>query len=358
MEVATFGLGDDDWRARYDRLFEDCAAAFIQQSTYWAEVIAEIGPDRPFFLLAHVGADDLAGLPLYLYQHPAGSILTSVPQAGPLGGVFTRAGLPLEQRREAYARILSSALDLARTHRCLALTAITTFLEDDLQLYEEALEPTYVFENFTQYVDLTKPVHRSGGQRNNLARARKFGFTVGVCADPAERPRWYQLHVARHGQLGATPLPYRIFENIFTHLVPRGKAVLVVARDKDRIAAGSLYVLHRDVMDVFAISMDSAYAEHAPNALTADFSMSWATERGVRLYNWQSSSSRDSGVYVHKSQWGSVEVPYYFVTRLLGDREALAALGPERIRAEYPWHYVVPFAAFQEGLAKQRFRKE
>lgn len=358
MEVVTFGLGDGDWRARYDRVFEQCSTAFIQQSTYWAEVIAEIGPDRPFFLLAHAGTEDLAGLPLYLYQAAPGSILTSVPQAGPLGGVLTREGLSPEQRREAYARLLSSALDLARTHRCLALTVITTFLEDDLRLYVETLEPTYVFENFTQYIDLTVPGRRSGGQRNNLARARKFGFTAGVCTDPAELPRWYELHAARHGELGATPLPYRVFENIFTHLVPRGKAVLIVARDKGRMAAGSLYVLHRDVMDVFAISMDSAYWEHAPNALTADFSMNWARERGVRIYNWQSSSGRKSGVYVHKSQWGSVEAPYYFVTRLLDDHGALAALGPEGIRAEYPWHYVVPFAVFQEGLAQKRFRKE
>jgi hypothetical protein len=124
------------------------------------------------------------------------------------------------------------------------------------------------------------------------------------------------------------------------------------------MAAGSLYVLHREVMDVFAISMDSAYRQHAPNALVADFSLSWARQRGVRVYNWQSSSSRRSGVYAHKRQWGSMEAPYYFVTRLLRDRQALAALGPERIRAEYPWHYLVPFAAFAERLATRHFRKE
>lgn len=92
-QVVEGELSDRRFRAEYDDLFEACPDAFIQQSTYWAEAIRDLGPDRPIFLLYRDGDEAIAGLPLYLYEHPRGNVLTSVPQAGPLGGIFFREGL-------------------------------------------------------------------------------------------------------------------------------------------------------------------------------------------------------------------------------------------------------------------------
>jgi hypothetical protein len=164
------------------------------------------------------------------------------------------------------------------------------------------------------------------------------------------------LHRRRHEAVGATPLDPRLIENIYRVLAPRGKALLLLAKDAERLAAGCLYVLHRKVLDVYAISMDSDYAEHAPNALLADRSQAWAAEHGVAFYNWQSSPSRASGVYAHKQQWGSYEAPYYFVTRLLCPAERLIELGAEAVRSAYAGHYLVPFGFF-ETPGTRRFRK-
>jgi hypothetical protein len=83
----------------------------------------------------------------------------------------------------------------------------------------------------------------------------------------------------------------------------------------------------------------------------------WAAGRGVRIYNWQSSPSRDSGVYRYKRQWGSREAPYTYVTRRLCDPARLSAIGREGVERAYPWHYVVPFAAFDAGLDRRVFAK-
>ena len=343
-------------RARFGALFEACPWAFIQQSTLWADVVAEIGPDRPLFLIASEAGEDVAGLPLYLYSAAPGDILTSVPQPGPLGGVFVRDGLSAERREKAYAALLAEALALAGRLHCIALSLITSPLHDDLALYERHLEPTSVLENFTQLIPLEETVRRSGGQRNNLTRARRFGFVVEECRDEAQLHDWYALHQRRHEAVGAVPLDRRLIENIFRVLLPREKALLLLAKDGERLAAGCLYILHRKVLDVFAISMDSDYAEHAPNALLADRSQAWAKERGVAIYNWQSSPSRTSGVYAHKQQWGSREAPYHFVTRLLCPPERITALGADTVHAAYAGHYLVPFGFF-ETPGERRFRK-
>jgi hypothetical protein len=105
MRVFEFALTDGALRARYDALFEDCPAAFIQQSTYWSEVIQDLGPDRPIFLLCEEDGIAVGGLPLYLFRGRFGDVLTSVPQPGPLGGVFLRPGIGTQQQERVYARI-------------------------------------------------------------------------------------------------------------------------------------------------------------------------------------------------------------------------------------------------------------
>lgn len=367
MEVVEFGLEDARWRSRYDALFEATPDAFIQQSTLWAEVISELGPDRPIFLLCRDGDRDLAGLPLYLYEDGLGNILTSVPQPGPLGGVFCRSGLPEAGVERAYALLLERAERTARERRCLTLTIITNPFHPDLALYERHLAPDYVLENFTQYVPVDEAVvegrlalrdlDRRTNLSRNLKRARGAGFSVSTCQSDAELEAWSRIHEQRHSELGAAPLDPRLFHNIRRVLEPRGKARLLLVKAGGEIASGCLYVRHRAVMDVFMLSMSGRYAEQAPNFLNTEQSLLWAAGAGVRIYNWQSSPGRRSGVYRYKSQWGSREAAYHFVTKRLCTPERLREIGREAIRAQYRWHYVVPFGVFEDGFDKRWFSK-
>lgn len=357
MEVTEFGLADLQPRGRYDELFDACPRAFIQQSTYWAEVIKDLGPDRPIFLLCRDRDEDIAGLPLYLYEHSLGNILTSVPQPGPLGGIFAREHLTVARKSDAYRCLLEAALAIAHRHECMALTLISNPFSNDLDLYERYLSPTFVLENVTQYIALDQPTRRSHGHRNNLNRARKAGYSVGVCQTNEELCDWHLIHRERHGELGVAPLSFGLFENVFRLLVPRCKAQLILVRSPDSIVSGGLYLYHRHITDVFMLSTASKHLENGASVLNTDYSIRWARELGARIYNWQSSPSRESGVYSYKKQWGSIEAVYYFVTKLFWEPEKIQKMGLETIKAQYPWHYVVPYAAFEQGFDEKYFRK-
>lgn len=362
--VRSFGLTDAAARARYDALFADCPEAFVQQSTDWAEVIAPLGPDEPIFLLAEDGAGQaIGGLPLYLFRAAPGPILTSVPQPGPLGGVFCRPGTDADA---VYRALLDAAGRLARERGCLTLSLITNPLRDDLARYEQALGPDMVMENFTQIVPLDTAVGDGrllvpdNKQRNRgwrVRRARKFGFEIGLCEDPADFERWYAVHRRRHEEIGARPLEHALLHGIWSRLGPRGKALLFLAKREAEVGAGILYVCHRDVADAFMLSTDSAHASASPNYLLMEQSLIALAARGVRHMNWQSSPRRDDGVYRFKRVWGAVEHTYAFVTRCVADGGHLLALGPQGVRAAYPNHFVLPFGAFERGEAKGRFEK-
>jgi hypothetical protein len=359
---------NNEERARYDRLFEQCPDAYIQQSSLWADIISDLGPDIPVFLIAHDAGRDLAAFPLYLFESPHGAILTSVPQPGALGGIFVRPEVAQEEYGNIYDAMLSSSLDMARERECLVCSVITNPIHDDIEHYQRGMTPDYIFENFTQYIDIgeffdgDRVTLRNYNRRSNLSRnikhSRSFGFNVELCTEREDFLKWYEVHKKRHAELGAVPLSIDLFSRMFHVLVPQKKAGLLLVKDGSRVCSGSFFVYHKNVMDVYMLSMDSEYSGTKCNYLCVDHSLRWARDLGIKYYNWQSSSSIDSGVYRFKEQWGSVRSTYCYATKKLDGEQRIRDLGREGISEHYPWHYVVPFGVFEAGFDKKTFKKE
>jgi hypothetical protein len=367
LTVIAFTLDDEALRREYDDFFESCSDAFIQQSTSWAEVVADIGPDTPIFLACRRDGQMVAGLPLYLYRNRLGNILTSVPQAGPMGGVFVHESLDRSEVEACYAALIGRAEELAAEHECIAMSVITSPLREDLPLYERYLQPTQIFENFTQLVVMEDVIedgkvsfrdyNRSSNLRRNLRTAHAAGFTLAWAQSIEEFEEWYRIHEQRHREIGVEPISHDMLRSMFTLLGERDKARLLLVRDGDTLASGILFIGHRQIMDVYMPSVDSAYMDRAPNFLGTEYSLLWAWEHGVRYYNFQSCSSRSSGVYGYKKQWASRDLPYYHLTKLYCDPSVIQEIGIDGLRNGYRGHYVVPFAAFESGFQQRHFTK-
>jgi len=363
LQVDAFG---ENLVKRYNALFEECPSAFIQQSAYWCRVIADLGPDRPILLMCNDG-EDVAGLPLYLYEHELGNILTSVPQPGPLGGIFYKKGISEERKGAIYRHLMGYATEIARAHGCIALTIITNPFTPDVGLYERYLEPSFVFENFTQHIlldsvfkDDVLVLHNSKARNNlnrNINHCREAGYTTCVCRTESQLQAWYAIHKRRFSELSIEPRSYHLFSNIFRELVPKNKAQLVLTMSGDKVIAGGFHIKHKDVVDAYMLSMDSSYTKPSPVYLCVKAALDWARSTGAKIYNWQSSQNRQSGVYLFKKQWGSLDRAYYFVTKLFCEPKLLQSIGLERLKSQYCNHYVVPFGVFEHGFEMKYFKK-
>lgn len=369
MNITVFQLHDAAFRQQYDALFEDCAGAFVQQSTWWAEVIAELGPDKPFFLLATHGGIAVAGLPLYLYEHRLGNALVSVPQAGPLGGIFYRDGLSAAVVDACYEGLLQEAMALGRARDCLSVSVITNPFHDDLARYHTFFAPDYILENYTQSVDLREYFDSNGGvcfpdyhRRSNLSRnlgkAQQAALKVKFRVSDSELDRLFAVHVRRHEEIAAPPLDIRLIRNISRRLLPQKKAFFTVVEGDSGIASWGIYLHHRDVVDVLRLNLNSDYARAGANFLNTSASLEYSYRLGARTYNWQSSPSRNSGVYRYKQQWGARESIYYFVIRLLCPVERLINIGVETLKREFPLHFIVPYDAAPYSFRPGVYRKQ
>lgn len=354
LRVERLPAGDPGADAELCAFFAACPASFAQQTPAWRDAIADLCEDEPLFLGARRAGRLVGVLPAWRFEGPLGAILTSAAQAGPLGGV---ACLPEEAPEPVYAALLGAFRALAAERGCALASVLTNPFWPDAELCARHLEPGFVLENACQVLDLAAAFDPAGalrgggdGLRRNLRRAAEGRLVVDEAQTPANVAEWYALHAERHREIGATPLPERLFSAALEHAVPRGVARFFFVRTADagELAAGGLYLLHGQVMDALMPSVRRAHAALSAGHLLALHSMRFALARGVRLYNWQASPP-GGGVRRFKLQWGSRDAAYRYLTRVTGDARPFLEARVDDVRRGYAWHYALPFDRIGAG---------
>ncbi len=340
--------------AEYRRFIASCPGALVQHSWEWREALAFDQRDIPVYFLAR--DDDgrvLGALPAYEFSGPHGALLLSVPQPGGYGGVVVDPAHP--QRSEIYQALLDAFTNEARSRGCLLATIATPPFYADLPLYLEYFAPDFVRENFYQYIDLAADVAQDAALQpfdvakyvKRAAQAKaKFGLTTVFTDSDQHFDAWDAIHASRMTELSAARLPRAFLDAIRTQVIGAGKGTMCYVLDGDTVVAGCMFVGQHDVLDCFMLSGSSAATKTLATSVLIVDALDWARDAGYRYFNWQSSSSRTSGVYQFKQKWGSLEGQHHYLTRITGDITTLRQVPMDTIRASYPWHYVMPFEQF------------
>lgn len=361
LRVERVTLGSEASESAYRTFCESCPQVVAQQTLEWCYTIKDLGPDEPYLLMAKEGETVVGILPAYLYRHPLGNILTSVPQPGPLGGVSADPDYP--DRKLIYKELLGAMEEVARAEGCITMTVITSPFSDDRELYEGCGPWEFTLENFCQAIRLEEffepdgtVAHRGYHRRSsnlgrNMAKARGSALTVRETDDDRTLDVWWEIHRERFETIGARPLPRELFSSFRRWMIHGGKGTFLGAFVEDTLVGGAWYVHHDGVMDSYMPSANELGLSLGAYYLIAEVSLHKARDLGVKWYNWQSSSSRTSGVYRFKAQWGSHDLTYAFLTRVVGDISSLCEAQEDEVRQAYRWHYVLPFSVLQNRLA-------
>jgi hypothetical protein len=332
----------------------------VQQSADWFEVISACGEDEAFHFVARNDLVIKACLSAYLFEGSAGRIMLSSPLPGSYGGIASEC-LPPEEAEHLSFELLRTFTETARMQRASLATIISAPFHGDPERWSRVHPPAYLHENFFQYLDLTEPLGASLNSkgRSNLKRkirlARESGFEVEVVdstSPPLKArelvPEWHKVHVARMKEIGARPIPQSMFVAIVGRLLPKNKALIILAKSAGELIGGGIFIGQHAIWDVYMMSSRSSGFEGHINSLITLTAIEHLTQKGVRLLNWQGSSSRDSGVYRYKAEWGSREGRYHYLTYETGETRALKSLTPEAIRNAYGWRFVLPYRALEQ----------
>lgn len=144
--------------------------------------------------------------------------------------------------------------------------------------------------------------------RSQIRKPQKEGFSVRIGGEE-ELDAFYRVFSINMKHLGTPVYPRGFFREIFRVFI--GSAfICVVYNKKEPVAAGFL-IGFKETMEIPWASSLREYNRLAPNMLLYWSVLSFAIERGYRLFDFGRSTPGE-GTYQFKAQWGAMPHPLYW----------------------------------------------
>jgi len=342
MKYAPVELSLDE-SGRCDELLNERPGAqpFMHYTQSWSRVLAETLGDE----CACIGAQDASGalagfMPAFIHRNDAGNHLSSLPIHNGFGGVFPARDCDED---ELYRTLLDAVAEKALAENCVSATIVAHPLADRAELYQRCFKPDFVFDRFTQTIDIGSEYRYNQKKRNQIARIKRFGVEMKI----RERLEEDELHAFFAGQaasktaLGVNPKPLALFRAVNEYAGQMAR--YVTAHHEGKMIGGVLLFFFGKTAEYYESWYDVEYNSLQAVSLCVDAGIQQAQSEGLALWNWEASPKRGDPVYEFKRKWGSVDADFHFYTRIFGSLDGWRAMGREKLALAYPWYFVMPY---------------
>ena len=285
-------------------------------SPEWFGIVRDAYGHEPLYLAAEGLDGDRAVLPAFIVRRPlAGAVITSMPyldSGGPCGSSASLSALLVETLVDHGRRIGARAIELRSSEPLpIGVPARTHKVNMTLELPQDA--------------DLLwRRVNKS--VRNQVRKAERSGLAIEVAGADA-LPMFYDVFAARMRDLGSPVHARRFLAAVMESFGSRARVVL--ARLGGTTVGGLIAIRFQDRLTVPWAACLERYFPLCPNMLLYWETLRSACGEGVRRFDF-GRSTRDSGTYRFKQQWGAREEPLFWYTMPLRPQAATPPRGGGR----------------------------
>jgi len=348
---------------QYESAYADfllaCPWAMFYHSLPYRRFLKDFLPSTAFdhYLLAFDDDQLVGALPVFIMDGAIGPVLNSLPFFGSHGSLLLRQGASTTT-----ASFLADALtELCRTYGVTFATVIDTPFSHNEEQFRRALDFQYRDERIGQITPLPQGDSRDQVSerllalyhqktRNIVRKALRSDLNFGSNQSLDALDALHALHETNILGIGGIPKPRRFFTSLTTQLQADKDYRIYTARTKDDEVVCALMLLYfKDTVEYFVPATAESWRSAQPLSGLIHLAMCDAVlEYGARRWNWGGTWLTQNGVYHFKSRWGTVDLPYYYYTRVFPDVQFLQAVSSKVLLQEYPWFYVVPFTALEQ----------
>jgi len=144
--------------------------------------------------------------------------------------------------------------------------------------------------------------------RNQVRKAEKSGLEVKVGGDEY-LDDFYEAFAINMKDLGSPVHSKSLFENLL-HEFPESTRIFTVYMDSE-IVGGAIFISFKDTAEVPWASSKREYLQYCPNNLLYWEMIKYACEQGFKYFDF-GRSTKDSGTYRFKKQWGAESKQIYW----------------------------------------------
>ncbi len=300
----------------WGRAIGDLGESRLAHAPEWFAVIRNAYGHDPLYLNVEDGDGRRGILPAFIVRRPfVGTVVSSMP--------FLDSGGPCSS-----SVVLADALvaRLIEEARCIGADTVELRCRQRLGIAAEPMEHK-VNLTLSLPADATRLWQQFDGRvRNQIRKAERSGLSVEF-GGAEKLGDFYAIFATRMRELGSPVHARRFFGAIFGAFGGRARVALVM---KGSTPIGGLIALtFRNVLAVPWASCLSQYLPSCPNMLLYWETIRSACAQGLQTFDF-GRSSRDSGTYRFKRQWGAREEPLFWYAIPLGRRGARPSRGDGR----------------------------
>ncbi|RJP96273.1 MAG: GNAT family N-acetyltransferase [Desulfobacteraceae bacterium] len=132
---------------------------------------------------------------------------------------------------------------------------------------------------------------------------------------------FYNLNAITRKKHGLPPQPFAFMKNIYSHLIAKQHASILLAIHDSRVISAGIFIKFRDTVYYKYNASDPAFlSQKKPNHLLAWHAIQEACQKGFQYFDFGRTAVNNQSLAKYKEMWGAkpIDLPYHFYPAVQG----------------------------------------
>jgi len=306
---------------------------------FYRNMLQQIQVGTPLYLGLFDNDKLLAVLPGFIKSTPAGNVYSSMPFFGPNAGI-----LCAEDEKTKYAPIiLVHLIEFLKENEFISASIYSSFFSSP-SIESNIFSPMFPLEvkKFTSYISMPD-LFISNKVLYDIRKAEKEGVTISTNVTSEKVDKLFEIYHQNCEDFKIPEKPKACIEFLAAEAKSSENISFYFAEIDGKLIGGLIMIWSKSVASYYLPCSLNEYRSIQPNTLLIAHALNVAKEKRIKIWNWESSPDKESGVYKFKKKWGSSDGEYSIFIRNLKDTNFFKVLGKKGLSTLFKYFFVYPF---------------
>lgn len=273
-----------------------------------------------------------------------GTVYSSMPYFGPNSGVITSEKYDTLQVHKLLIDFLLN--ELKKLPNLLSLSVYTPFFSKT-DYYSTIFQDAIRIDQIFQYT----PINNLNWNRSlqyDIRRAQQLGVTVVEDINMDDLNEFWRIHFQNCETVKIPAKPEKSIEFLYEKGRENGSVKLYLAKCDGKVIGGLMVLWSPSTVSYCIPATDPEFRSLQPGSLLIDHAFQQAKESGLKVWNWERSPSKESGVYKFKSRWNAEDGISTVYILPFQSQDVFQKIEKEGLLSHFPYYYVYPFNLLKE----------
>ncbi|MGB0165231.1 MAG: peptidoglycan bridge formation glycyltransferase FemA/FemB family protein [Luteibaculum sp.] len=321
-------------------------AVLAYHYSFYQEILEKIGIGDVANLVVRDKTEKIIGfLPAFSKNGEFGKFLCAMPFFGPNCGVIADP----EHQSQVLKLVLDFIDQLGKNQEIFGATIYEGFLPVESEKQKKLLLSwsTNTQPKFGTYIDL-RNYKMPSSVSYDVRKAEKNEILISseindsICSD------FYKIYLDNCQKFGIPIKPKTVVDKLLEMARKSERVKYYGAFKSGHLISGLIVLYGPQTVSYYLPCSDLKYRNLQANSLLIAHAMEEAQQNGMKIWNWEASPDKDSGVYKFKSKWNSLEYDYSVFNKIYSE-QVVAQLTQNKLENSYQYFFVYPFNLITES---------